>query len=330
MPRGYEPAPADLVGAAESAALAAEKWEETMKACGPPQYPSYDGTKRQVRRLSKGLKAGDDWVVSVDRRERTEGQRDVYAVEFKPVEVDRFLKNHVWSRADKVVLSTATLPFRNDPSKWLRRLGLEPDTAEVVSADMPFPVENRQVYLGDAVGELSSGGFNRQFDEIVWTLGELCDHHDGANGLVHTVSYDRAARLADALGDRALAHSRETDGKVALAEWQAADDTPILCTPSMMDGVDLVGDKCRWQALAKVPYPNLGDQRVDCLVNERGEWDWYNDVTTRRLIQSVGRAVRSADDFAAYHVLDECFGDVITDRAPGWFLDAIETESVLS
>lgn len=282
----------------------------------------YRRRRRAVRRVVQGLSGGADWVVETEERDRPNAP-SVTVATFKPVRVAEFLANRVWSRADKVVLSTATLPFRENPARWLRRLGLSPATAEIVSADMPFPPENRPVYLGDTVANMSSGGFSIHFDDVVERLTELCEFHAGERGLIHTASYSRAVSVADALGDAALAHTRQTDAEVALAQWQSSD-AQVLCSPSMMDGVDLPDDDCRWQALLKVPYASLGDPRVEFLVRERNEWDWYHDVAARRVIQSVGRAVRSPTDHAAYYVLDECFRETVKGRAPGWFIDAID------
>jgi len=91
-----------------------------------------------------------------------------------------------------------------------------------------------------------------------------------------------------------------------------------------MDGIDLEGEMCRWQVLLKVPYPYLGDSRVEYMVNEKNDWDWYNEQTARRLIQSVGRGVRSGDDYCDYYVLDESFLDVMDSATvPEWFENAI-------
>jgi Rad3-related DNA helicase len=91
----------------------------------------------------------------------------------------------------------------------------------------------------------------------------------------------------------------------------------------MTEGVDLHDDLCRFQILLKVPYRNISDPRVNYLINEENDWEWYHDVAAREIIQSIGRAVRSADDYATYYVLDSKFDQAMKGRTPGWLEEAI-------
>lgn len=247
-----------------------------------------------------------------------------YEVMLKPVWVDRFLDNNVWDRADKLILSTATLPFRDKPEHWLQRIGLDPDTAKIISKPMPFPVEHRRVRLDYQIGNMSRGGVEDNWSEIVSTLSNLCEKHDGEKGIVHTVSYDRAEKLHETFSDNSIGHSQEdtADASTVINYWQNSDKQ-MLFTPSMTEGVDLEGDKCRWQVILKVPYRSTGDPRVDYLLNEEDDWDWYNDLAAREIIQAVGRAVRSKQDHATTYVFDEAFDRVMSGRMPQWFEDAL-------
>jgi Rad3-related DNA helicase len=267
------------------------------------------------------IEAGRKWVVSI---ENTVPGADVtrYKAKLKPVRVDGFLQERVWDRADKVVLSTATMPYRNNPGKWLSRLGLDSDSATVVSKPMPFPPENRPVKTETAVGKMSNGKEEKNWDAALAQLYTLLNRHGDEKGLVHTASYGRAKRLHETFGEYAVLHKRNDDEDDVINKWQDSDKQ-MLFTPAMTDGVDLPGDMCRWQVLLKVPYPRRTDPRVEHLVNVEEDWEWYMDVTARDVIQSVGRAVRSMDDEATFYVLDASFNDVIDDTAPDWFTEAV-------
>lgn len=272
--------------------------------------------------LLPDIEAGRQWVVSI---ENTVPGADEprYKAKLKPVRVDRFLQEYVWDRADKVVLSTATMPYRNNPGKWLSRLGLDSDSATVVSKPMPFPPENRPVKTETAVGKMSNGGDKRNWDGIVARLYSLLNRHSDEKGLVHTASYDRARRLHETFEEHSVLHEQNgRDDEFFINKWQHSDKQ-MLFTPAMTDGVDLPGDMCRWQVLLKVPYPPLSDPRAKHLVNVEEDWEWYMDVTARDVIQSVGRAVRSTDDEATFYVLDASFHDVIDGKAPDWFTEAV-------
>jgi Rad3-related DNA helicase len=95
----------------------------------------------------------------------------------------------------------------------------------------------------------------------------------------------------------------------------------------MVEGVDLYEDRCRWQVLLKVPFGYLGDSRVDYLVNECHDWQWYSESAALDVQQSVGRAVRGPEpsEASSFYVIDEKFNDLIFNRvdSPGWFTEAV-------
>ena len=58
----------------------------------------------------------------------------------------------------------------------------------------------------------------------------------------------------------------------------------------------------KFQILCKIPFPYLGDKVVGKKINK---WKWWYDLqTTRTVIQSVGRSIRSEDDEAITYILD--------------------------
>lgn len=279
-----------------------------------------------------------DWVVDMDRTRHPDKNKKVKSFTLKPVRVDSFLQNFVWSRASNRLLTTATLPYRGDPNRWIRRIGLDPARTHFLWVQMPFPASNRPIHVHTEVAEMSGGGDDRNWDGIMAELERLAGKHSGENGLVHTASYKRAERIYKSvktggypnLSDNVLFHDAEKDSSAFIDRWQASNENIVL-SPSMMEGVDLKDDMCRWQVLLKVPYPNMGDSRVDYLMDDDvgygADWQWYYETTAQSIIQSAGRAVRSKTDYADYYVLDESFEDVRRKVSlPDWFQDAITTD----
>jgi Rad3-related DNA helicase len=265
---------------------------------------------------------GRPWVPEastvVDR-----GGDEKIGLTLKPIQVAHYLRDKFWSRVENVVISTATLWYPDNPSRWLRRVGLDPDRTKVIRKPNPFHVERRPIHTETMIDRFSGGGDDENWPEIVATIRELAQRHAGEKGLIHTVSYDRAHRLHRELEDNATVDSRSEDTGFKLDQWQFSDDQ-IFLSPSCMEGIDLKGDKCRWQVLVKAPYPNMGASRVDYLVTEEGDWEWYKQKAAISIIQSYGRGVRSKDDYCDYYVLDECFTDIIDDaNPPEWFTEAI-------
>lgn len=302
------------------------------------QYGGSEGFKEDVQK-SKNLvskisylvdeaKDGRTWVVNQREVTHPATEENVPVLDLKPVRVDRFLQRHVWNFADKVVLSTATVPYSDDPERWCRRLGLDGNVS-VIRTTTPFERENRFVRTCHTVGKLSGGREYKVWDELMEKLDELADRHNGKKGIVHTSSYNRAHRIWDSsdewdnLEDNVVYHDRGYEQETVMKQWQGSDKD-ILVTPSMTEGVDLEGDSCRWQVLFKVPFPNISDARTDYLINEKNQWNWMYETTANSIVQAAGRAVRSKDDWAEFYVLDESFEDVRSRVGfPDWFEEAI-------
>lgn len=263
------------------------------------------------------------WVVETDTMS-VDGT-EYASITVKPVYVDQFLNEFVWSRADKYILSTATLPFRSNPAKWLARLGLNPEDARVISKPMPFDAANRPVETVTEIARFSQERYRQHWDEIIEKVELIVHKHDGQNGLIHTSSYDMAEELYDRLDTNAVLHeSGSRDDEYYLQQWMTGDEQ-MLISPALKQGVDLADEECRWQVLLKVPYPGLGDPRVKYLVDEENDWSWYNDKTVRQIIQSVDRGVRHEDDYCVYYVFDRCFEDIRSRASfPAWFEDATQ------
>jgi Rad3-related DNA helicase len=77
----------------------------------------------------------------------------------------------------------------------------------------------------------------------------------------------------------------------------------VLLSPSMTEGVDLKDDTGRFQIICKVPYPYLGDKLIKKKMH-KWKW-WYPLQTAKTIVQSVGRSVRSINDYAVTYILDE-------------------------
>jgi Rad3-related DNA helicase len=299
--------------------------EDPMKQTEVEQCENF---LRKYEYCLQEIKQDRPWVVNISPIRWPGKEKKTKKIELKPVDVDRFLKRFIWSRGSKRVISSATIPYRNNIDTWADRLGLDGET-ELISKPMPFPEEHRQIHTNTIVGPMSGGNEDEIWSEVVEKLQEIHSHHEGERGLIHTASYQRAEKVADALGDDVLLHEQGEDKEQLIEHW-VGSAKDILVSPSMTEGVDLYGDRCRWQVLLKVPFGYAGDSRVSFLLNSRKDWTWYYQTTSCDVQQSVGRAVRGPESFeaASFYVIDEKFGDVVTRTAPpDWFTEAITDQA---
>jgi len=280
--------------------------------------------KRSLEYLKYEISEDRKWVVNLD--EISQGNDKYERPEFKPVWVSRFLRRMIWDRGEQVVLSTATVPFRDKPRRWLRRIGLGDAEYSLHTVPMTFPVENRPIITSTMNGKMTRRKEEDNWDENLATVKKILDNHESENGVIHTQSYDRAERLAQELnGYSTFLHPSDLDGNI-IDEWRDSDDD-VLISPAVREGVDLKGDLCRFQILFKVPYPSLADNRVSYLLNEKGHWNWYRQEAAKYVIQMYGRAVRSSEDHANFYVIDGSFYDLINKASssfPEWFAKAMK------
>jgi Rad3-related DNA helicase len=303
------------------------------------QYEDVEEKQSQVedcedilRKMEYCLRTADEgrgWVVNVNEVRVPGTKNDMTkAIELKPVRVDDFLANFVWSRGRRRLITSATIPFRGNIKQWEARLGL-PGRTKFISKPTPFPVQHRQIHLNTMVGEMSGDGEEENWDEAIEMIEEIQSHHDGEKGLIHSVSYPRAKEIGEALGEEnCIIHEEEYDQDAIITRWQNSDKD-ILVSPTMMQGTDLYEDRCRWQVLFKVPYAYMGDSRVSYLLYEENEWQWYMENAAMNIIQAVGRAVRGPEpeEAASFYVIDKKFDTVMSrTNPPDYFVEAITDE----
>jgi len=93
-------------------------------------------------------------------------------------------------------------------------------------------------------------------------------------------------------------------------------------------GIDLKGDKCRSIVILKYPIPDLSDGMVQAIrlkLGDRAFFMYVKDRADREVIQQVGRAVRSQDDWvevwspdlAVHNAIKRCWkGRLIATKSP--------------
>jgi Rad3-related DNA helicase len=167
------------------------------------------------------------------------------------------------------------------------------------------------------------------FPKMANALRNLILSHPDERVLIHTVSYDLASfltrELTARLGPshrRLLTYRGAKERDVVIARYRDRDAS-VLIAPSLERGVDFKGDECRVVAVAKIPYPHLGDKQVSARMHSKGGQRWYATHTVRSLVQMTGRGMRSADDHCTTYILDTQFIDGIWKRSksllPEWW-----------
>jgi Rad3-related DNA helicase len=103
-----------------------------------------------------------------------------------------------------------------------------------------------------------------------------------------------------------------------------------MLAPSMARGIDLPGDLCRVQVIAKAPFLSLGDAQVARRTHLPGGDVWYAVQAIRDIVQMTGRAVRSKDDHAITYIFDQQFSSNLWRKNkmlfPDWWRESVKTD----
>jgi len=240
------------------------------------------------------------------------------ALVVKPVFVDKWVQQDLFSCADKVLIMSATIV---SIEHWASSLGVNRDDVAFIRSDSPFPIENRPIHLR-YVGSMSMKNVQETLPKAMGEVRALLEEHQGERGIIHTHSYKLEQAIRNSIKDSRLTY-KNGDVNAMLAEHERKSDS-VIVAPGLAEGLDLKEELSRFQIVLKVPYPSLGDPQM----KRRFELSksYYGFRTMLTLVQEYGRSVRSETDHAETYVLDsdfERFRKMNAAMMPKWFSDAI-------
>lgn len=247
-------------------------------------------------------------------------------IRVRPVSIAPYIMGK-FREFDHVLLMSATVLSK---SAYLEQLGIDDDDCEFLTMPMTFPVENRRIRKA-YVGKMSFKTINDMREQIADKVAAIVNKHKGERGIIHTHSFDMADIVMSIRNrgvSRRLIDQRVLKGrdKVLIQLEQMTDG--VIVAPAMHEGLDLKDDLSRFQIIMKVPYPPLNDAMIKARMNTRKMY--YEWLTLLKLVQSVGRSIRSETDHASTYVLDANM-DVLLARShkmvPAWFLEALCDEN---
>ncbi len=205
--------------------------------------------------------------------------------------------------------SEAATGSAEEPPVWRAadaRLGIAHMAARVSRVSLPSPFDYARQTRVFIVHDLKRGDLNQlaaAYRALFLAAG------GGALGLFTAIARLRAVqnRLAPALAEAGLPlYSQHVDGLdtgTLVDIFRAEEDSCLLGTDAVRDGVDVPGRSLRLIAFDRVPWP-----RPDIIHKARrsvfGGRAYDEQLTRLKLRQAFGRLVRRADDRGVFVLLD--------------------------
>ena len=285
----------------------------------------FENLSRQIEMLDKHmckvnrfieLFDEDNWVLNVAETDEQKTRR----LEFKPIDISQYSDQSLFKFGQKVLMLSATILNHR---AFCESLGIPLEQAAFISLPSPFPIDNRPV-LVSSIGKMSASEIDNTLPQLAEAIRRILAAHPKEKGIIHCNSYKISNYIMKSIkSNRLLTHKSENREDV-LNQHISSKEPTVLVTPSMTEGIDLKGDLSRFQILCKVPYPYLGDKLVQ---KRMKKWSWWYPLqTAKTIIQSLGRSIRSADDYAVSYILDsdwDRFYGQQRDMFPESFRDSI-------
>ena len=192
-----------------------------------------------------------------------------------------------------------------------------------VELPCPVPPSARPIHLLN-VAKLNKNTTDSEWLEVVRAIDNLIANRVELKGLIHSVS--------NKLTDFILEHSKykymmykaagisRMSGIAAFLKAERG----CLIGPNLTRGLNLADDACRYVIWPKVPYPSMGDARVQEML--KGGEDRYLVETLGTMIQGAGRGIRNAKDSCEILILDSNANNLFRQTKawlPKWFAEAI-------
>jgi ATP-dependent DNA helicase DinG len=284
---------------------------------------------KKVAELIRALRAKEpaytvqrtkDWFNGKGTRRGEPEERD--CLKLLPVDI-RGVPPIFWPKeTSKIILLSATIS-----KKDIEQLGLANKRVLYINCESPIPADRRPI-ISVNVATVNKVNLEQSVTDIANYINNIVlPNHQHQKGLIHA-TYQMAALLRPLLTDKRFMFHTNADKRQVYSQFREAppDSAKVLVASGMYEGVDLPEDAGRWQVVAKIPWPNLGNTAVKYMADK--DPDWYVWQTLKDTMQACGRICRTPTDTGTTIIVDGSFDRLIDQSTkaglvPAWFLDGI-------
>lgn len=293
-----------------------------------------------------------DWIYDPARVEGKSGRKtgEAWKVKFSPLMVGELGKTKLWDKCGPTLCVSGS--FVNH-GVFMEETGLDKTDKKVefMRTESKWDKRRKLIHRVPGIKVVKENRSGRWKDQEFWDLyigniAWILFKYPNERSLIHAVSHEMAQDIGDALleifgpdkvfVDRGEKIKIEEDDTPEDVEQKLADSdmlakylaTPgsVLVSARLGRGTDLKDSACRNIILAKVPFPYLGDRRIEARLNRTKTGEVYYMIhTVRELIQYFGRGNRHENDWVRIWVMDESFDRIVKMRGllPNYFTDTI-------
>ena len=258
---------------------------------------------------------GTRWLVKNVQNDWKTGMPDDREFKLNCMFEDYEVKRYFLEESKHSIMMTATL---GDPEMFRHEIGIrlypmneQEQKFKFMRIPSTFDFSMSPIYVLPTY-KLSYKEKEKNLPYVVKLVQDICNHHVGQRGIIHTGSYEFSKKLVTMMDDKNVAsrlimYNNVKEKPEALDNFEYYHDK-ILTGPTMIEGLNFPDDMCRFMILMKVPYASLADKLIEAKMENIK--NWYSSDTMRKIIQSIGRGVRHKTDWCVTYVIDGCFCNI--------------------
>jgi ATP-dependent DNA helicase DinG len=283
--------------------------------------------------LRASLRPGRDGAPRVRWLEIRGSERNVGATAV-PLDLAPILREDLFRRVETAIVTSATLAVGDGFDFITKRLGLDDEELEPVTASLPSPFDYpRQAMLlipSDFPAPNADGPAH--FKRTIEAAQDLINAAEGGVFVLYTSHRDvreaaAALRAAGVEGRHPLLVHGEAPRDELLRRFREHGDAVLIGTASFWEGVDVPGRALRGMVIGRIPFrvPTEPMTAAQCEAIDMAGGDSFGQYmiphAALRLKQGFGRLIRTADDRGAVIICDprvvtKSYGRRLTEGLP--------------
>lgn len=235
-------------------------------------------------------------------------------VTFRCLKFDELIRKYVTEYTDISIFMSATIGDTKEKiQEFSKNHGIDDPYLIINYSD--FDYSNSPILMVTPSLKMSYAEKAENMPKMLKRIQKIVFNNPKKTGLIHTGSYanmDMLKSFAEAnnIDDRFVwcRTAKEKREGVRQVQWDIDTEgwsNRVLVGASLLEGVDLKDDLCRFNVFMKVPFASLGDELVKRMMEAYD--GWYSWVTMQQVVQGIGRSNRHKKDYSTVYLLDGSF-----------------------
>ncbi len=278
--------------------------EATKESCAS-KLESLESLSQRINVLLKHYNANKHMWIFVPKLYDDNTMQSLKVI---PIIVSPFVEDTLFQYFDKKLLMSSTIL---DPYIMINDLGLKGRKMNYVRYPCPFPLENRPIYPLN-IGRLDYESRSANMDSVVKAIEIIMELFPEKKGIIHSNSFTINNYITDYIKrscfERIVTHSGKgtKNYQHSIQEHIESDYPSVICSPSLIEGIDLPGKLAEFQIIVSLFYDNINES-PQLQERQRIEPLYYQWLASVKTIQATGRPLRGMSDICPTFYLDSRF-----------------------